>query len=334
MNFDFKNIFGIGTTQPPAKIRTKRTMSIAPLGEANRHVESGSEIVVSFETLRQLDPGDFDMLDSGRAVVEVADPVPPRQEARPLPARWEELPSCFAHYWTLAEEFRTARSHVSEIIAARVEILGTNIELSRVKFTTGQDDIGGFILAGSTMHANPRMGDAGGLISTVKPIDTADPTLRKLDRLLTLGEDAARDFYERLVGTKEITLQKAFLACGQHRLTVADELRVLLDELANIGFDLFQARTAALGLADYQIRRLYHGSADFLRFADHGTAVGGFKRSAGLDANSQPIIYSDEPVSSQAGWSLQMSDRLSELHPLLTEGRKELAKARKVSAAA
>ena len=54
----------------------------------------------------------------------------------------------------------------------------------------------------------------------------------------------------------------------------------------------------------------------------------------GLDANRQPVIYSDVDVPSQAGWSLQMADRLAELKPLFTEGRKELAKARKVSAAA
>jgi hypothetical protein len=320
MNLDFKKLFVTGKATPPVRVRTLRAMVLTPLDEPSRHVDAGEEVLIDFGTFQQLERGDYDMLDSGVAPVEVTDPTPPRQTAAPLPARWDELPKCFADYWDLTEDFRTAREHVSEIIAARTELFGSNFKIGNQEGTA---------LVGGVMSANNRKPFGGGMVSTLKPINLDDPKLRKLDRLLTASEENAREFYNRLIDTKEIAIQRAFLACGQHRLKIADELRVVIDELSQIGLELFAARTAALGLADFQVRRLYHGSADFLKFGDQAPAISSAVSSAGLDSSQQPILYSDAPAASQAGWSLSMADRLVHLRPLLAEGQKALAKARK-----
>lgn len=325
MNLDFKKLFVSGRQKPNSVIRVSRNMQLAPIDEGTRHVEAGEEITVSHATLTQLDPSDYTMLDSGIAPVPVPDPSPPRQAANPLPDRWDELPSCFADYWTITEEFRTANEHVAAISQARAEVFGTN-------FTIGNQE--GTALIGGVMSANSRGPFSGGVFSSLKPIDMDDPKLRKLDRMLTAAHNSAVDYYNRLIDTKSIAQQRAFLACGGHRLAVADELRVVLDELATIGFEIFSCRTAALGLAEFQQRRLYHGGSDYQKYNTHGTAIIGSVSSAGLDTEKQPIIYSDSPVSSQAGWALDMTARLAELRPLLKTAKAELARAQKASMAA
>ena len=327
MNLDFRKLFRTGEKHPPVKIRTTRSMMLRPLDEPSRHVQAGEEITVAFDTLRELEGTDYTVIDSGRPKLEVTDPSPQREEPRPLPARWDELPACFADYWNLSEQFRTAREHVVAIIAERRRIFGSNISLE------GAGDSGRIFMGGADL-LDERKGVSGGVSSRLTEIDLSDPRLRALDRFLTAAENGARDYLDRLIDTKEIALQRAFLACGQHRLAVADELRALLDELAAIGYELFSIRSAPLGLADYHIRRLFHGSADYVKYASHPPAIFGSVRSAGLDQTGQPIPYSDQPVTSQACWSLDMQDRLRDLKPLLAEGKSELNRTRKAAKAA
>lgn len=322
MNLDFTRLFKKPGAKPDVSIRTKRPM-ILPIEGTPQHVQAGTEVSIPYDDFRNLDAGDFELISSNQPQVDIPNPSPERPDRAPLPPQWDRLPGCFREWHELDQDFITARRHVDLILAKRREIFGTDLVIG---------DATGTILAGGIVH--PKDTRDRGVYSTLKPLDLDDPKLRKLDRMLTIAEDAARDYFKRLIETKELTYQKLFLQCGHHRLAVADELRGILAELDATGRAIFETRIGALGLHQNHVAKLYHGGADYAKYSNHAPAIAGFVRSGGLDEQKQPRLYSDEPIASQAEWSLSMSERIKELAPVLKQAKAELSKAQKAVAVA
>lgn len=324
MNFDISKLFP-GGKRPNVKIRTLRPMQLAVDGKS-RHVDEGEEIEITNEVFRGLSADDFQLIDSGRAKLEIADPTPLRPQPESLPTGWEnKLPKCFADWWRLTEELRCARLHVKLIRDTKVKIFGTDaIDIS------GENE--GVILAGSIMGGiDNRMN----YHSTLKPIDLGDPATRKLARYLETARNSAADYLERLLQSTDLPIQRAFYACGNHRLDEAEKLQIVIDEIRAIGFDIFAMRLSALGLGEGHVRRLYSGSSDFFKYGNIVDTYTGGTCFAGFAEDGVTMrVYSDTPVTASASYAMQDAERFEELQPLLKQARAELAAAKKATAKA
>lgn len=316
MNIDFGKIFP-SSKKPAVTIRTKRPMILKVDGSSG-HVPAGAEVTISHHDFSQLERSDYELVTSSVPKIDVADPTPARPEPEEPPVAWKTLPDCFTEFFSIAAQIAVAREHIELIRAKRKEIFGT----ASIDFEGGE----GVILAGA-FSAAPRENP----ISTLRPINLGDPVNQKLARFLNVAEANATDHLERLKETRNLPMQRLFLECGKHRIDAAEELQLLLQELANVGFEMFSLRLQALGLAQHQVAKLFPGSADFVRYANQPPAYLGGICFGGYDSGGTVRRFSDLPVESSASHLLRDRERLAELKPLLVQARKELAKALKAS---
>jgi hypothetical protein len=316
MNLDFKKLFPRGK-KPPVTIRVLRNMRLNIDG-TSEHVPSGEMVTISHDEFSQLEAGDYTLISTNAVKLEVTDPTPARPEPEPSPTAWVALPPCFAEYHTTESEITAARQHIELIRGKRKEIFGT----AEINF----DGATGAILAGG-ISAQPLMNP----VSTLRPINLDDPTNQKLARFLRVAEDNARDFLARLIESRNFPQQRLFLECGNHRIDAAEDLQGVIQKLADTGYQIFALRLQALGLAEHQVRKLFIGSADFIRFSSQQPAYVGGVCFGGYEDGGTVRRYSDLPVASSAGHLLRDRERLAELTPLLKSARAELAKAEKAS---
>lgn len=320
MNLNFAKLFP-KADKAPVQLKILRDMRLEVEGEI-RHVSQNEEVTVSRETFEQLSQDDYRLISPAKPSGEViSDPSPDRPEPRPLPARWESLPACFREFWECSESVRCAREHIGLIQEKRMAIFGVGTDFADAR---GTILVGGFHFADDRRNKN--------VVSTLRPVDFDNPENKRLDFYLTKAETAAEDYLARLLEKVALPQQRRYLECGNFYINSTSELQEILAELESIGFAIFSTRIQALGLADHQNRRLYHGSADFMKYGSHGSTDVQGLASAGYDDAGNLRVYCDLEISTCAGHLLRVLDRTAELKPLLIEGRRELAKTRKAAA--
>lgn len=317
MNLNFDKIFP-RASKPAVTITTRRTMQLTVDGKL-QPIVAGETITISHEEFSQLERDDYSSATSTGLKIQVADPTPQRSEPASAPAAWRSLPACFADFFNAEAQVAVAREHIGLIRSKRKDFFGT----ADIDF----DGASGTILAGEFI-AEPNQNP----ISTLRPINFDDPVNQKIARFLKNAEAAAEDYLARLIETTSLPQQRRFLECGKNRIDPAEELQRVIDELAAVGLALFTLRIEALGLADFQIRKLFHGSADYIRYGSHLPACVGDLCSAGYDANGVIQTFVEAPVASTASYLLLERERIAELKPLLAQARKELAATRKAAA--
>ena len=318
--FDFKNIFP-SPSKPNRSIQIKNDIVVRLADGTTRHCSAGETVEVTHRDSLGLDPNDFAFLDKETREPIQIDKAPERPEAAPLPARWEQLPNCFADWHNLNEKFRVAGLHKKLITESRVKVFGTPHSIGNPS-----GDVATLITA------NAMFGRGMNPQSNSREIRLDDPFVQAQEREFQRAEKNALDHLEELRNTYSLPLQRLHLACGNARLDSVESLTAITQEIRAIGLELFSARVAALELHPQQVARLYAGSSLFVKYATHtdphicGTAF------AGYDASGNIRTYVDDEVVSIAAGLLSDIDRTSELAPLLAEGRKELSKAQKVAA--
>lgn len=309
------------TPGPTVTVEIRRRLRLTVDG-ANRHVEPGEILTVPESDISVLEPGDYRLISrSTREEIEaVPDPCPPREDPRPLPDRWAELPECFSDYWHASEQFRVAREHLATVRKIRVEVLGA---------AGGMTDNAKAAIVGSLTVSDDQRDKS--VYSTLRAINPNNPIVRRQAEFIDKAEAAAEDHLRRLTETKLATLQRSFIECGRCRLAAAGEVNALIEQIESVGFQIFRERIAALGLSEHKARQLFAGSADAQRFAGIALAYVGSTVSAGFDAEGVQVVYSDRHPASQATWMLETLDRRPALVKLLAEAKAELARTRKAS---
>jgi len=247
------------------------------------------------------------------------DPTPARPT--PLPARdsWKDLPKCFVKYHDLLDERRVLREHLRAIDAKRIELFGSNIDISQ--FTDSATAIGLRLVEGKTPQDN--------MTVTRHILRYDDPETQYQNKMLTRAYNSTLDELEKHKEDQNIPLQKMFVQCGHHRVSIALELQEIIDEVAKLGLEIFAQRVSALGLAEFQIVRLFQGSADFLKYVSTESAY--TAQYSEIPAENGGGYFTDEAVEQSACHSLNMAPRIPEMKALLTEAKKTLAQARKVA---
>lgn len=318
MNFDIKSIFP-SAAKSSVKVKLLRDMVLRIDGQSN-HYDAGEELELPDSIARQIDPADYQVQSSIRPSAPVADPSPARAEPETAPESWKALPACFTDYFRMNAEITVARAHIRAIRETRRSIFGTDHDFS---------DIEGTFLAGGITGGMDRMNPH----TTVQPFNASDPTTRKLARYLATSLAGAEDYLARLLEKTSRPLQLAFYQAGLHHLSLAGQAQELVDEINQTGFEVFAHRVAALGLAEWHVRRLYHGSADFLKYTQGNSYQGG-TCFGGMDDDGLTRIYSDQEVQTSAGYALRDAARIIELTALLKQAKAELAQTVKASKAA
>lgn len=321
MNLNLSAIFP-AVKKPPVKIRFTSNISIRVNGKSIS-VCDGDEMEIPYSDCQQLDPSDYQVTSSisPTAAVQVADPTPAREEPAPLPDRWNELPQCFQDWHRMTQDLIVARKHINAIRETRRNVFGTDADFS---------DVEGTFLAGGVGGGDNRTN----YFSTLQPFNMSDPTTKRLARFLAAGLAGAEDYLARLREKTTIPLQRAFYESGMHHLTKAEEVQILVAEIKGIGYQIFEHRLSALGLAEGHLRRLYSGSADFLKYGNLAEAHFAGRCSAGYDEAGILRVYSDEPVPATACHSLRDMARIPELQALLKQAKAELHAAQKVGSRA
>ena len=318
--FDFKNIFP-SPSKPNRKIQLTNDIVVRLADGTTRHCSAGETVEVTHRDALGLDANDFAFLDKETREPIQFDKAPERPEPAPLPARWEQLPKCFADWHAMNQKFVVAAEHRKLITDARIKTFGTASSLGNPQENVGT--ILGFELT-SAKGMNTHV--------TRREIRLDDPAVIAQEREFQRAEQNAHDHLEELRNTYSLQLQRLHLACGNARIDSVEKLSAITQEIRTIGFELFSKRVAALELHPQQVARLYAGSSLYVKYAVHndphicGTAF------AGYDASGNIRTYVDAEVSEIAGGMLSDIDRTAELAPLLAEGRKELSKAQKIAA--
>lgn len=320
MNINFSKIFP-KAEKAPVQVKALRDMRMSIDG-INRHVERGEEITLDRKVFDQMDRDDFELLSATTpSAPPILDPSPERPEPLPLPARWESLPPVFHKFHECAEKVRIAREHINLIRDKRYEIFGVHADFADA---TGTHLVGGMAFPSDRSNKN--------IISTVRPIDFDDPKNRQVDAFLSKSARVAEAHLAELLEKTSLPQQKRYLECGNCYITATEELRGIIDELEGIGYQLFSTRVAALGLGEYQNRRLFYQSSDHIKYANHGTCQPQGLTSAGYDEHGRLRVFCDLQITTMASHLLTTLSRLADLRPLLAEGKRELAKARKATA--
>ncbi len=140
-----------------------------------------------------------------------------------------------------------------------------------------------------------------------------------------------RDLHARAT-TELAALSKAWnsemLGAGISVIEAVDRANALADEAREIGFKIFAARLAPLGLASCKIHDLFLGSALHARFSTVNR-IGGLGRFFGFVKGKQ-IIYTEGNADTFASYIRMAGEIEEKAKRLIAEGQKELARVEKV----
>lgn len=322
MYVDFKKIFQKESDNIKVKANRGLILKMADTGKS-RHVSKGEIVTLSPDEMRSLEQGDVTRIEPKDPKAKpVIDPTPKRGEIAPLPNRWDELPACFKTWWEITEQFRVAVEHKAAIRECRMEVFGTYNSL-----------FGGKDTKNVLVNRLDDWKDKENLTYHARTVDTEDPTNIRLEYFIRNAEDKAEDYLKQLRNDKGLDYQRAYYESGLEQVRVSQNVQVIVDKIASIGFEIFEARLAPLGLHSNKARLLYTGSADFNRYGQINQPYRGDTRSAGLDADTgEMIIYNEDSPKLSACHLLREIDRAEELAALLAEAEAELAKVHKLAA--
>ena len=317
MNLNLTKLFP--KTSPDIEVVSNRSMVVTLATGETKSVAAGDRFFVSKAELARYERGDL-LVQNRPAPTKLIDPSPQRPSPTPPPDAWRELPKCYTEWHQLNDRFRCLRQHLRDIAATRVRLFGSAVNFSALHGSATA--IGMQYVHGRTPQDNAQV--------IHHHIDFNDPKTIHNDRCLTAAHDAATDELERLTEKSEVTLQKLFLECGDHRIKNSEALQATIDALGEIGLNIFRSRIAPLGLSEHHLRSLFYGSADYALYVHPPAYSGGMCILRCVGGVTE--FYADEAPSQQACHMLRETARLAELKPLLLEARKTLARTLKLAA--
>jgi hypothetical protein len=223
--------------------------------------------------------------------------APERAKPAPLPDSFKGLPVSFAKAW---EFIAKRRAIVADLIAAQEAALPEDFVALR-----GIKD-------GLKFYCRVTIGEEG----ILERIALSDAAQSAEDRLKAHDAREAYPTACQLLESSKATIAK---------IEAANDAA---QELADIAFNIFGIRIAALELAEPHRRKLFQGSGLFIRY-------GYFQPLGMYDAvfmgGENPSIALDMPVESMAATYHTAANRLAEVEPLLVQARAELAAAQGVT---
>ena len=223
--------------------------------------------------------------------------APERAKPAPLPDSFKGLPVSFAKAW---EFIAKRRAIVADLEAARERALPADF-----KALSGFKD-------GLKFYARAVIGE----VAILERIALGDAVTAAEDHLRTHD---AREGYP--IACQLLEASKATIA----KLEAANDAT---QELADIAFEIFGIRIAALELAETHRRKLFVGSGLFTRYG-HFQPLG--LHGAVFMGGENPSRALDLPVETMATTYHNAAARLAEVEPLLVQARAELATAQGVT---
>ena len=317
MNLNLSKLFP--KTSPDIEVISNRSMVVTVASGETQTVSPGDRFFVSKEELAKYERDDL-LVQGKPSTNKQVDPTPQRPSPTPPPEAWRQLPKFFTLWHELNDRFRCLRQHIRDIDAARIRLFGSAIDFSALR--GGATAIGMQYVHGRTPQHNAQV--------IHHTIDFNCPKTIFNDRCLTAAYDAATDELERLKEKSEVTLQRLFLECGNYRIKNSEALQAVIDELGEIGLQIFKSRIAPLGLSEHHLRGLFYGSADYALYVHPPAYSGGMCVLRCVDGLTE--LYGDEAPPQQACHMLRETARLAELKPLLVDARKALARTLKLAA--
>jgi hypothetical protein len=318
MNLNLTKLFG--QSSPNVEVIAGRDMIVTVPDGTTRSVTVGDRFEVTKEELARYERGDLLVQGKPASTNKLVDPTPPRPSPTPAPDAWRDLPKSFTQWHELNDRFRCLRQHLRDIDATRVRLFGSAINFAALR--GGASAIGMQYVEAKNPQHNPQV--------IHHHIDFNCPKTIHNDQRLTAAHDAASDELERLTEKSEVTVQKLFLECGNHRIRNSEALQAVIDELGQIGLEIFRLRVSALGLSERHINSLFMGSADHIAYVHPPAYSGGMCVLRCVDGVTE--VYGEEGPPQQAGHLLGETLRLAELKTVLAEARRTLLKTRKFAA--
>ncbi|MCS6242999.1 MAG: hypothetical protein H2172_03960 [Opitutus sp.] len=223
--------------------------------------------------------------------------APERAKPAPLPDSFKGLPVSFAKAW---EYIAKRRAIVADLEAARERALPADfVALSGFK-------------DGLKFYARAVIGE----VAILEKIALGD------------AAKAAEDHLKAHDAREGYPLACHLLEASKETLSKIEAANAAIHELAEIAFDIFGIRIAALELAEPQRRKLFQGSGLFMRYASH-SLIG--LHGAVFLGGENPTRALDLPIEGMAAAYHNAAARLAEVEPLLVQARAELAAAQGVT---
>ncbi|MES2920193.1 MAG: hypothetical protein V4819_01505 [Verrucomicrobiota bacterium] len=265
-----------------------------------------------------------DPTTEGRAAAQAAkdaELLPPPVEALPCPEAWTKLPVCFASWWKLNEAHRC--------LADRRDAIEEKLIAYYRRYTLQCEP---YELGTAIADPRERARVLGVAMSQIS-IGAIDPSHIHDCRLL-------RDFYQRAKVTTDEWLEAnrdalniARIECSNAVLKKHAELCHDSGALSAVAFDMFSIRIAALGLAEYEVRRLFTNSSDFCNYHRDKPSIQDLK-SAWFEGNgADQHHYINQPVPVMVGMLEGFDAQHADIKALSKTAKSALDKTRTAIAA-
>lgn len=247
--------------------------------------------------------------------------IPPPVDQLPLPESWGDLPPDFSTWWKLNEE-------LSALCKRRSEIWKRLAAASR---TYVLEDLNAFAAEYSRGNSANRPKLANALTAAV----VGEIPQAHFDAINTLA-----DAFERAAGA--VTdwkdrhlddLTRAKFKCGKYLEKKHGATCRAISELHRLARDLFAGRIAPLGLAERKVEELFHGSADWQRFATIDKPTLGDLHLAWSDGGSNPVYFVEKEVTAMVSIIRDFERMDTEVERLTKQAKAEMKKATAAAAA-
>lgn len=251
--------------------------------------------------------------------------IPPPHDPRPLPDSWAELPECFAKAWEISERLRCLKTRHLECETVYLRGSGlTEDEKHWLREETGRQ---------STEAAQrARLIDEWIQARQLRISVPSDAKIQDRQRVRNAMERIGQsiDDFRREYSERMIELQ---FACSDEALGQAERINVATRSLADIGFQIFKTRIAALGLGHQKTRELFASSADALKYVQVGQSPPDLRMAYNDPDTGEIKTYIDASYQVLAEFWRAWRDRAEKMEALLKQAKAELAKAEKVALA-
>lgn len=245
--------------------------------------------------------------------------IPPPVPKKEMPDSWRALPSCF-HKWHELNASLMALSDRYNLIETKLLEL-----VSRHVYKPTPNAFAGL-----------RGEDLAKAVSFSISNGQASADYEKNFRPIAVLKDAlvrSHKAVDSWLADNRTELVRARMDCSDHVQEVCGSMGREVRELHAMGFELFNIRIAALGLADFHARNLFRQSADAVKYATIQPPAIQDLRLAWAD-ESGPTYYVDRPVPVMASMVQNWQPIADEVAKLTKQVQSELKAARKASQAA
>lgn len=218
------------------------------------HVNRDDVVEVAHADLSNLVQGsDYTVVSTGKKSPPLPNPTPEAPQIKPAPDFYRDLPELWTAHHAITAKRASLIEHARLISKELSAVIGTR----EIHGATGK------VLAGEIKLTAGGFVGSQNVVSTLREIDFDSPRIRRAANQLIDSLERAEAEVKELNRANERDQVLRHWEAGQLVIEAHSEAEAMASELREAGLAIFSARVKPLGLAPYNVRKLYRDSLDY-----------------------------------------------------------------------